>query len=553
MSDKDTIKKKKRKNKHKKHKKQRTNKLALVIGIIFAILVAIGVGLFFYIDSLAYKRVRLEAGHTITGSDIMKKGDAKAFFTMDSDDLSITTPGSYKVVVKSGLFKHKSTIIVEDTIAPTADAVNQYCSIGDALNATDFISNLRDATATTVTFSTVPDFNTVGTKKVDVVITDLGGNKTIVTSSLTVLPFKTSIVVEAGSRPLQLEDFRLSSESYSCSKGFDDISMSHVGHYKLAFAYEGNEYDVTVDIADSIEPTVTFNNYSGFYGEKISARDFVVSANDVTNLDYRLESEPLDSAKQDITVIVTDEGGNSVSKVCSLELKTDDEAPVINEVTDIEVYEGNAVSYMSGISVSDNCMKALDIKVDAEGVDTSVPGTYPIKYTITDVGGHTLTASTNVIVKARDYSMDEVNAAADEILARITTPDMSDYDKAYAIFKYVKGNVIFKDKSDKDSYVKACYEGVIGKSGDCYVYACTCQTLLTRAGIKNMMIERIPTRTTHFWNLVDYGEGWYHFDTTPQLPDHPNVFMWTEAQLQAHSATHWRCYNYDHSQYPVTN
>ena len=68
------------------------------------------------------------------------------------------------------------------------------------------------------------------------------------------------------------------------------------------------------------------------------------------------------------------------------------------------------------------------------------------------------------------------------------------------------------------------------RQGDCYVFACTAKVLLTRAGITNMDIEKIPAKTRHYWNLVDIGDGWYHFDTTPRK-DGTIFFMWDDAKL----------------------
>ena len=84
------------------------------------------------------------------------------------------------------------------------------------------------------------------------------------------------------------------------------------------------------------------------------------------------------------------------------------------------------------------------------------------------------------------------------------------------------------------------------------MYACTSKVLLTRAGIANIDIVKIPTRTSHYWNLVNVGDGWYHFDTTPRK-DHPVIFMWTEAQMMEYSGRHYNSHNYDHSLYPVVN
>jgi hypothetical protein len=53
--------------------------------------------------------------------------------------------------------------------------------------------------------------------------------------------------------------------------------------------------------------------------------------------------------------------------------------------------------------------------------------------------------------------------------------------------------------------------------GDCFVFATTSEMLLTRAGIENMSITRTGGVTRHWWNLVTVGEGWYQFDTCPNV------------------------------------
>ena len=47
------------------------------------------------------------------------------------------------------------------------------------------------------------------------------------------------------------------------------------------------------------------------------------------------------------------------------------------------------------------------------------------------------------------------------------------------------------------------------------IYASTAKELLTRAGIKNMDIVKAAVNPSHYWNLVDVGDGWQHFDSTP--------------------------------------
>ena len=147
---------------------------------------------------------------------------------------------------------------------------------------------------------------------------------------------------------------------------------------------------------------------------------------------------------------------------------------------------------------------------------------------------------------------EQIDELADAVLAKIITEDMTPMEKVQAIFNYIRGHVGYINHSEKDDWIRAAYEGLAEGQGDCYVFACTSKQLLTRAGITNMDIAKIPAKTSHYWNLVDVGEGWYHLDTTPR-PDHPTIFLWTDEEMMAYSAWHYNAYNYDRSLYPEIN
>ena len=78
--------------------KKKSNKLILCL--ILLLFIAAGVGAWFYIDNLAYKVCRVEAGVNVLPSNFMKDGNAEAFFTEESQKFDITVPGTYKIVVK---------------------------------------------------------------------------------------------------------------------------------------------------------------------------------------------------------------------------------------------------------------------------------------------------------------------------------------------------------------------------------------------------------------------------------------------------------------------
>lgn len=144
----------------------------------------------------------------------------------------------------------------------------------------------------------------------------------------------------------------------------------------------------------------------------------------------------------------------------------------------------------------------------------------------------------------------QVDAMADQVLAKITTEDMTKRQKANAIYDWVRGNISYVNHSEKGDWVKAAYDGLRKKKGDCYTYYAVSLALLTRAGIQS--IEVIRTDGHHWWNLINCGDGWYHFDTTPRAKHNRKFFMWTDAQLDEYNQISGGTHSRDKSLYPAT-
>ena len=102
--------------------------------------------------------------------------------------------------------------------------------------------------------------------------------------------------------------------------------------------------------------------------------------------------------------------------------------------------------------------------------------------------------------------------------------------------------------------MRAAYSGFVNGRGDCYVYYAMSRALLDGAGIENMKICRDNPAKPHFWNLVNCGDGWYHFDTCPHYKNYPlEAFMLTDREVEEYSKN---CveeyYSFDKSLYPAT-
>lgn len=318
-------------------------------------------------------------------------------------------------------------------------------------------------------------------------------------------------------------------------------------------------YDCTLEVVDSIAPALTVKELTRTREEVPRAEDFVESANDASgNVKiYFGEGISFDNYGDiPINIVAEDSSGNRTAKDTVLHLveEYDIIPPVIEGQLDKIVYTGQAVSYKQGITVSDNVDSDIQLQVDSSHVNLDVPGEYPIEYTATDSMGNTdLKEGTVTVIKA-EYTPDEVDALADEVLAQIIKPDMSDYDKAHAIYVWVKGNIGYSESEDRGDWLKGAYDGLKNRHGDCYNYFAVSKELLTRAGIKNDDIEIIPTATRHhFWNVIDCGEGWRHFDTTPRTDKSFKGFYLTDEELMEYSNAHYRSHNYDREIYTYFN
>lgn len=527
------------------------------IAALFALVILAGAGVFgywLYEGSLVYKTCSVEAGVTVSVGDFLKKEDAKAYFTDKSDTIDVTVPNEYHVSIKKGLFTYASVLKISDTIAPEVEAQDVKIELGETCQPEDFIKNVQDATVTQITFVKEPDYSNTKLQTVEVAVTDAGNNTTVVQAELSTRNIVKALDWEVGSKAPEVSNFLLTDVDASIVTDLSEVDFDKVASHTIEVESEEEVYEVQLNIVDTVAPEMKVKNIKCSTKCVKTAEAFVSECNDATDVTFSFETEPDMSAvgTQTVMIVAEDEGGNKTSQKAELTLVEDTEKPVIEGAADMTVYIGENVSYKSNVKVSDVCPD-VSLKVDSSQVNLKAAGSYPLTYTATDCAGNTNSITVTVTVKQRSYSLEEVNQLADQILAKILTDGMSQYDKAYAIFKYVKGNISYVNDSEKGNYLKAAYQGMVTKSGDCYTYASTAKVLLTRAGITNMDIERIPSGTSmHYWNLVDIGDGhgWYHFDTTPRY-NHPVIFLWTEAQLKEYSDNNKNSHNYDRSAYPV--
>lgn len=259
-------------------------------------------------------------------------------------------------------------------------------------------------------------------------------------------------------------------------------------------------------------------------------------------------------------------------------------APQLLGVRDLTVALNGTVSYRDGVSAVDDVDGPVTVEIDAASVDLTAAGEYQVIYSAQDAAGNRAEQTVTVTVvetatvdqgkdeqtedetpggsagggvPLSEVTQEDVDRLCDQILGRITNSGMSQREKARAIFNYVNGHVKYVGSSDKSSWIIGAYVGFTRGRGDCYNYFACSKALLTRVGISSVDLQRVGGNSRHYWQLVNTGDGWYHFDACP----HPNgyplyAFMITETQARAYTEqvkdARLNYYVYDYGACPVT-
>jgi len=332
------------------------------------------------------------------------------------------------------------------------------------------------------------------------------------------------------------------------------------GVYDVMLTANGEEYTAKIRVVDTVAPMATLQEINAL-GNIPAAEDFVVSVNDATEVTvaYLTEPDKKQDGQQTVTIVLTDMGGNTTQLQTRLTLVIDREAPVITGVADKIVYLGESVSYMSGVTVTDDMDPEPSVEVDRSAVDLSTVGEYPVTYTATDASGNTSVVSCTLkVLEKKDYYVpyETIYQEVDAILDGIIKDDMTMQEQVWAIYVWIRTNNTYVNHSDKEDWMQAAHVMMTENKGDCFNYYALCKLMLDRLEIPNMDVRKVKNYegdSDHYWSLVslDGGNTWYHVDTTPRT--NPASFcLVTDKFMDDYSAANGNCFNRDKSLYPAT-
>ncbi len=530
-------------------------KRIIIVAIVVAILAAFSVAAVYMYNNTVYRHCVTEAGTEVLPEDFAINPDIELVFSEDSPKFDINVPGDYPVTLKAWFIKFGSVLTVVDTVPPTADVEDLVIEAGQSVEAGDFLSGISDVTATSASFTQEPDIYHYGAQDVQISLKDLGGNEVLYDAKLTISPLVESLTIEAGSECPEEKKFLISDKATTVYP-ITDLSMidtTRVGEYTITFGESKRLFYSKLIVVDTVAPTLVLHDVDAYLTSAVDQESFVSEAGDVSDFSLEFENKP-DMTKegvQEVSVIATDIAGNETKKTAKLTLQKDTEAPVIEGVRDLSILIGESIAYRSGIKVTDNCDTGASLNIDTGGANNKAEGQYTITYTAVDKAGNSAVATALLTVRPISYDQGTIDAMADAVLARIISDGMDNRSKLNAIYNWVRGNFAYVNHSDKTNWLKGAYEGFKYHRGDCFIYFATTKALLNRAGIANVDIQKMPGyRSMHYWSLVDIGEGWRHFDTTPRVGG--GVFNYlTDAEMMSYSEAHGNSHIYDRSLYPL--
>ena len=374
-----------------------------------------------------------------------------------------------------------------------------------------------------------------------------------------------TLTLEAGSELPQAKDFLPKSEGSARKKAefitdLSAVSMTVPGTYPVQVKIGDRSFTSKLIVQDTVAPVAKGKDVTLYNPQNLKAEDLVEGLQDATEVKATVTPE-LDvnvSTAQQVTVTLTDAGGNKTQVQCNVTIIADKEAPVIAGVANKVVYLGDAVSYKSGVTVTDNLDENPKLDIDSSKVDLATVGTYNVTYTATDHADNktSVTMKLTVQEKPDNYVEPEViYARIDAILNQFITDDMTDREKVEAVYVWTHrgDHLMYGSAPDRTDYLQTAYEFLDVKKGDCFWFFAIQKLMLERLNIPTIDVKKVKNHdkdSNHYWLLVsiDGGKSYYHYDNVWSR----YLCLVTDAKLDAFSASCNKCFNRDKSLYPAT-
>lgn len=426
-------------------------------------------------------------------------------FVTDPAAIDYTLVGEQSIVLRQGKKEETVTLVIQDTVAPTAEFQDLTAYIDYVPTAEEFVVSSFDLSGTEIAFAkplTAPE--TYGDTEVEIIVSDPYGNAITGKCVISYVWLHSEFTLELGDT-LTKADLLLNpaDEDLLEQADIDTINESPVGEYVISSTTAGQTRTCTVTVRDTTGPTIILQSVSVYTNARVSLSDFLVEATDISGeVTTELITELSTKALGTYTVQVrgVDPFGNETIAETTLNVVPDTTPPAIYGLSAMTVEKNSTPDYKTGVSARDDKDGAVSFTYDASGVDTSKAGTYYVIYTAKDAAGNRTSSRRSVTV-----NHDAADTAA--LVQRMAAQCSSDPVECK---NFVRQNIRYNTNWGGDDPV---WYGFTNKVGNCYVHARCLQEILSLKGYSTRLIW--TTDQTHYWLIIYVGGRWWHIDATP--------------------------------------
>lgn len=428
-------------------------------------------------------------------------------FQTDISRINLDKVSDYSIKIKYRGKVKKVKLHLIDTTKPKVKFTNIVKYIDYKIDPNDFIVEKFDMSKMKVEIEKKPKIEDFGRYYVVILVSDEYGNITKKKCILDIKFINEDIELELGDKLTREKIFYNSRDvdAIVSENEINKINSSSVGEYKIPVFYKNKEYIVNIKIKDTTPPELVLNDITIYYGNKINTKDaFIKSANDLSgDVKTTLKSEINNNlGTHEIIIEAEDKYGNKIEKKCSLYVIKDTIGPVFSGLTDLYINKNSNVDYYNGVSALDAKDGIMNFTVDTSTLNISKYGTYYINYISYDKSGNKTEKKRKVIVN-NDYE-DTNNKFNEFFNSYLSGKDV------YGIVKTIREKIAYNYNWGENDPV---WYGLTNYKGNCYVHALLVKKALDKMNIENLLIY--ATDKYHYWNLVNIGGVWRHYDSTP--------------------------------------
>ena len=437
-----------------------------------------------------------------------------------AEQIDLSKTGSTELTFSCGRKQHTTTLIIQDTTAPTVKFHDVTAKITDELKPEDFVSDIFDLSEVSVSFAqpfTLPE--RYEGAFAELIVKDASGNQLTGKCAITYIWMQDTYTLELGDK-LEAADLLLDPEKDGAKLDqtvLDEISTAPIGTYTVTGNDTGAGNTCVITVQDTVAPKLEVKDVSVDRNETVTVENFIVSVSDASGaVTTRLLDAISTKASGSFTVTVeaTDANGNITTAQAKLDIYSDSKPPQFSGLTSMTVEKNSAPDFSAGVTVWDAQDGNVTFTYDLSKVDLTSAGTYYITYTARDRRGNIATARRRITV----------NHDAADTAARISAIAAGLSNDVEKIRDYVRNTLGYNSNWGGDDPI---WYGLENQTGNCYVHAMILDALLKEKGYETRLIW--CESKSHYWNIVKINGVWKHVDATPG-PQHSRYSLMSDKQ-----------------------